>query len=312
MRVVVTGGAGFIGSMLVPRLLDDGHHVRVLDLLCHGGVSLLPCCDRPGFELVLGDVTDVNLVDRTLDGEDAIVHLAAVAGFPACQRDPEDAVRANVDGTRTVLAARRPGQRMVFASTGSVYGASGRDGADESTSLSPLSLYASTKVEGEQMVRTSGDAVILRFSTAFGVSPRTRFDLLPNTFVQTAMRAGRLTLFEPQFRRSFIHVTDVAAAIQHTLASWDNVVNRTFNVGDPSMNMTKLELAQRIRRHIDYEIVPGDHGHDLDQRDYHPSFDEFSATGFRVAADMDAALCGIMTAVRLTEPRRTGTLAATT
>jgi len=295
----VTGGAGYIGSHLVRRLLDAGHEVHVLDRLDYGGSSLLRHCDSPGFSMTRGDIADRAVLRRALRGSDAIVHLAALVGFPACQRDPQDALRSNVEGTRAVLAESDSAQRLVFASTASVYGATGPELRDESWPVSPLSLYARTKVEAENLVKARGEGVILRFATAFGVSSRMRFDLLPNDLLRIVMRDGRLDLYEPDFRRCFIHVRDVAAALHHALDNWDLVAGGTFNVGDPALNMTKLALAERIAQLVSYELRVVAGGHDSDERDYYLSSDLFSDTGFRADSDMLDALRSVMTSIRL-------------
>lgn len=294
MIVLVTGGAGYIGSLLVRRLLSAGHEVRVLDRLDYGGASLLGVCDYPGFHLIRGDVTDRFLLRAAMSGADAVVHLAARVGFPACQRDPQDAVHSNVEGTRAVTAVLEEGQQLVYASTASVYGAAGT-ATDESRLASPLTLYARTKLQSEDLARERG-AVILRFSTAFGVSPRMRFDLLPNDMIRIILRDGCLDLYEPQFRRSFVHVRDAAAALHHALGLADG----TFNVSNPTLNMTKRELAELISRLIPYKLNVISSGHDSDERDYYLSADKFAATGFRASADMTAALRGVITAVQLT------------
>jgi nucleoside-diphosphate-sugar epimerase len=299
MKILVTGGAGFIGSHLVKQLLGAGHEVHVLDRLDYGGSSLLEHCDSPSFSLTKGDVADRALLRRALRGAEAVVHLAALVGFPACQRDPQDALRSNVEGTRAVLAESDPSQRLVFASTASVYGAAGSGLRDESWPVSPLSLYATTKVEAENLVRARGEAVILRFATAFGVSSRMRFDLLPNDLLRIVLRDGRLDLYEPEFRRCFIHVRDAAAALHHAVDNWDLVVGRTFNVGDPALNMTKLALAERIAQLVSYELRIVGSGHDSDERDYYLSSDRFTATGFCAGSEMLEALRSVITAIRL-------------
>lgn len=301
MMVLVTGGAGYIGSHLVRRLLGAGHEVRVLDRLDFGGSSLLGECDAPGFTLIKGDVTDRPLLRRAARGAHVIVHLAACVGFPACQRDPQDAVRSNVDGTKAVLEELGAGQRLIFASTASVYGAAGPEQRDETCPVSPLSLYARTKVEAEDLVRAAGDQVILRFATAFGVSTRMRFDLLPNDLVRIVLRHGRLELYEPEFRRCFIHVRDIAAALHHAMDNWGLVAGQTFNVSDPALNMTKLELAEQIARLVPCKLEVGGRGHDSDERDYYLSSAKFSATGFRASSDMAGGLRSVMTAARLIE-----------
>jgi nucleoside-diphosphate-sugar epimerase len=314
MIVLVTGGAGYIGSHLVKRLLGAGHEVRVLDRLDYGGASLLGECGASGFSLIKGDVNDTPLLRRAARGADAIVHLAARVGFPACQRDPQDAVRSNVEGTKAVLEELGTAQRLIFASTASVYGAAGSERRNESCPVSPLSLYARTKVEAEDLVRAAGDPVILRFATAFGVSTRMRFDLLPNDLIRIVLRDGRLELYEPEFRRCFIHVQDIAAAVHHALDNWTQVAGQTFNVSDPALNMTKLDLARQIAQLVPYRLKVGGWGHDSDERDYYLSSDKFSATGFRAISNMADGLRKVMTAVRLLEGtgyrRPTGELTA--
>lgn len=299
MIVLVTGGAGYIGSHLVRRLLGAGHEVRVLDRLDFGGSSLLGDCGCSGFSLIKGDVTDRVLLRRAGRGADMIVHLAARVGFPACQRDPQDAVRSNVEGTRLVLEELGAGQRLVFASTASVYGAADREQRDESSPVNPVSLYARTKVEAEGLVRARGDGVILRFATGFGVSSRMRFDLLPNDLVRIVLRDGRLDLYEPEFRRCFIQVGDIAAALHHAVDNWDLVAGRTFNVSDPALNITKLALAERIAQLVSYKLRVVESGHDSDERDYYLSSDQFNATGFCASSDMIDGLRSVITAVQL-------------
>ncbi|MEV5600305.1 NAD-dependent epimerase/dehydratase family protein [Streptomyces sp. NPDC057249] len=302
MHILVTGGAGYVGSALVPVLLDQGHQVRVLDELHVGGQGLLPCVPRPGFEFVHGDACDATVLASALEGVDAIVHLAAVVGYPACLREPERAVNTNVNGTKLLLDLRRPDQRLVFASTGSVYGAIPSEMCTETTPTAPLSLYGSTKLEGEELVLGAGNCVVYRYATAFGVSPRMRFDLLPNDFVQQAVHGGGITVYEGGFRRTFIHVHDMALSIAFALDSWKAMADEVFNVGHESMNCTKAELARRIQRMVPYDLRFEEFGKDADQRDYGVSYEKIRSLGFTTRHTLDSGLAELVTAARLMAP----------
>ncbi|MFE9098032.1 NAD-dependent epimerase/dehydratase family protein [Streptomyces sp. NPDC007264] len=304
MHILVTGGAGYVGSALSPVLLGLGHRVRVLDDLYTGGQGLLPCVARPGFEFVRGDVGDAETLSTALEGVDAIVHLAAVVGYPACLREPERALNTNVNATKLLLDLRRPDQRLVFASTGSVYGAIPSEMCTEDTPSTPLSLYGSTKLEAEQLVLEAGNCVVYRYATAFGPSPRMRFDLLPNDFVRQAVREGGITVYEGGFRRTFIHVQDMARSIAFALGSWDTLADDVFNVGHESMNCTKAELAERIRRLVPFELRFEEVGSDADRRDYGVSYEKIRSRGFTTRHTLDSGLAELVTATRLMAPVR--------
>lgn len=256
-RVLVTGGAGYVGSTLVPQLLARGHRVRVLDSLAHGGGSLLGVWAHPAFEFVRGDVRDRTTVAAALDGVDAVVHLAAVVGDPACARDTVTATAVNLEGSLSLLdASRRAGvRRFVFASTCSNYGRLPDPGqlADEETALRPVSLYAETKVAVERALLaepTDGPmaATPLRFATVFGVSPRMRFDLTVNEFTRELLVRRHLVVFGEQFWRPYVHVADVARAVAVVLeAPAARVAGRVFNVGDTGENYRKQDLVELVR-----------------------------------------------------------------
>jgi nucleoside-diphosphate-sugar epimerase len=299
MKVLVTGGAGYIGSVLAPYLLRHGHEVRVLDDLREGGHGLITNCLDARFEFVHGDVGDEETLSGALDGADAIVHLAAIVGFPDCAQQPDEAVRVNVEATRRLLALRRPEQRVVFASTGSVYGAVESDLCTEETPRKPLSLYAQSKAEAEDLVLADPNTVTYRYATAFGVSPRMRLDLLPNTFVHEAICHASLTIYESGFRRTLIHVRDVARSVQHALSNWDAMADAVYNVGDETLNISKAELAQRIQKHLDFELTFEEIGTDADQRDYEVSYQRIRSTGYRTTIDVDAGIAELLVAVRL-------------
>ncbi len=281
MNVLVTGGAGYIGSTLVPLLLGKGERVRVYDALLHGGQSLLGVWSHPAFEFVGGDIRDPALVRAALAGVDAVVHLAAIVGDPACARAPALARAVNLEASMMLIAeSERAGvERFVFASTCSNYGKM-RDPnqyVDEASALAPLSLYAETKVEVERALRDAGRrgrlcATPLRLATVFGVSPRMRFDLTVNEFTAAMVMDKRLTVYGEQFWRPYIHVRDAARGIACVLAAPKaTVCNVEFNVGCTDQNYQKRQLVELIRPYAPDATVEYVHK-DEDPRDYRVSF----------------------------------------
>ncbi|MBL8211863.1 MAG: NAD(P)-dependent oxidoreductase [Bryobacterales bacterium] len=281
MQILVTGGAGYLGSVLVRRLLDGGHHVRVLDLLLYGRQSIQELETRAGFDLRVADIRDQAAVAEALEGIDAVVHLAAIVGDPACARQPEAARAINLDATLGLIrSARAAGvSRFVFASTCSNYGRMADTSmlAGEDHELRPVSLYASTKVEVErallQQPESPMTATVLRFATLYGPSPRMRFDLTVNEFVRSMLVEGRLLVYGEQFWRPYVHVADAARAIGQVLeAPPKAVAAKVFNVGNTQENYRKIDLVNIIR-----EQVPGAQvefvARTEDPRDYRVSFE---------------------------------------
>lgn len=292
MRVLVTGGAGYVGSTLVPLLLHEGHQVRVLDSLLHGGDSLLGNWAHPGFEFRRGDIRDLPTVREAVADMEAVVHLAAIVGDPACARDPALAASTNLEGSLGLLdAARRAGvTRLLFASTCSNYGKMSDPSAfvDEDSVLSPVSLYAETKVAVERALLERSEATFaatpLRFATVFGVSPRMRFDLTVNEFTAELITRRRLKVFGEQFWRPYIHVRDAARAVARVLAAAPEVVQgRVFNVGSTEQNYQKQQLVDLILPHAPEAEVEYVHKAE-DPRDYRVRFNRIGeALGFRVS-----------------------------
>jgi nucleoside-diphosphate-sugar epimerase len=281
VNILVTGGAGYVGSTLTPLLLEMGHHVRVLDSLEHGGESLLGVWSHPGFDFVLGDVRHANTVHEAARHMDAVVHLAAIVGDPACARQPRLAREVNLEASLALLMeARRSGvSRFVFASTCSNYGKmADPDGlVDETSELKPVSLYAETKVAVESAllspaVQADLCATPLRLATVFGVSPRMRFDLTVNEFTMEMITSRHLVVFGEQFWRPYIHVRDIANAIALVLeAPTDKVGGQVFNVGSTGQNYQKQHLVDLIRPYAPDAVVEYVHK-DEDPRDYRVSF----------------------------------------
>jgi nucleoside-diphosphate-sugar epimerase len=256
MKVLIIGGAGYVGAPLTYKLWRDGHDVTVLDLLLFGGESLLPLQDQERYELVVGDLRDEATLDEVMAGQDAVVLLGAIVGEPASNRDPEATYTTNQIGAEKVRdAAKRHGvERFVFVSTCSNYGISGGEGAvAEDAPLMPISPYSVTKVAAEKMLLSSVDEkfhpTILRLSTAFGISPRMRFDLLVSDFTLAAIRDGKIVIYGEQFWRPFVHVQDIATAIDMVLhADIDLVSGEVFNVGSNANNTQKIDLGRAVQR----------------------------------------------------------------
>jgi nucleoside-diphosphate-sugar epimerase len=286
MRILVTGGAGYLGSILSLALIEEGHHVRILDNLMHGGRSLLSIFGHPQAELMVGDVRDSSIVERAVDHVDAIVHLAAIVGDPACARDPEAARAINERGSlRLIRSAQAAGvSRFVFSSTCSNYGRMKDTSvlASEEHELRPLSLYAETKVAVERALLADGAATmagtVLRFATLFGVSPRMRFDLTVNQFVMEMLVHRRLVVYGEQFWRPYVHLRDAATAIRAVLnAPVDLVRNQVFNVGSTEENYRKIDLVEMIGRRVPGATVEFVSVAD-DPRDYKVSFERIRST----------------------------------
>ena len=309
MRILVTGGAGYLGSTLVPQLLADGHAVRVLDSLRYGGRSLLGVWSQPGFDLVRGDLRDRALVRGCVEGIDAVVHLAAIVGDPACAREPDDARAINVDASLHLLDACLEAQvaRFVFASTCSNYGRMTDPDAlmDETSALRPLSLYAETKVAFERVLldpaRTHPLCTTpLRFATIFGVSPRMRLDLTVNEFTVEMLLHRHLVVYGEQFWRPYVHVRDAASAIRLTLASpIDRVRGQVFNVGSSAQNFQKQQIVDLIRRQVPDATVEYVHVAQ-DPRDYRVSFAKIrDRLAFRTTTSVEDGVAEVARLVRL-------------
>jgi nucleoside-diphosphate-sugar epimerase len=304
-HVLVTGGAGYVGSVVVDELLERGFRVRALDALLHGSVpSLLQSWGNRRFEFVKGDVRDAEARTRALEGISAVVHLAAIVGDPACARHPELAREVNLEATKALLTdAEQAGvERFVFASTCSNYGKMNNgDLADETVELKPVSLYAETKVEaeGEVLGRRKLAPTCLRFATVYGTSPRMRFDLTVNEFTRDLEVLDELVVFGEQFWRPYVHVRDAASAIALVLeAPLDLMAGEVFNVGDTGENYRKLDLVEILRTRFPNGKVDFVHK-DEDPRDYRVSFEKFaSRTGFRIERSVEDGVDEVLALVR--------------
>lgn len=289
-KVLITGGAGYVGSVLTTMLLDRGYHVTIFDNFMYGAQHLCAFSRHPHLELIKGDVRDGGHVARVVKCRDWVFHLAAIVGYPACAADPYRATTTNVDGTRHLLDAMVEGQRLVFASTGSTYGKVAGT-ATEETPIAPLTLYGKNKRDCEKLIRDSDiPHAILRFATVFGSSPRLRLDLLVNDFVYQALHARQIVLFEGHFRRTFLHVTDAAAVYPFTMDHFDQMAGNVYNVGDESMNFTKKQVAYKIKEYVNYYLHEADVGKDPDQRDYEVDYSRLKRLGYEAKVSLDEGL----------------------
>ncbi|MBI2037825.1 MAG: NAD(P)-dependent oxidoreductase [Candidatus Magasanikbacteria bacterium] len=290
MKILITGGAGYIGSCLIPELLNAGHQVRVLDSLLFGQTSLLPYFINKNFEFIKGDIRNVELVQKAVNNMDVIIHLAAIVGAPACKKDPKVAEEVNFVGTVNVNNARDVSQKLFYASTGSVYGKV-EDICKEDLPAKPLSSYGETKLRAEQEVMRKGNAIAYRFATAFGLSSRLRLDLMPNDFVFNALKNKYLVVYDKGFKRTFIHVRDIVSAYMFGINNFENMKNEVYNIGSEKMNKTKEDVANMIREKLNFEILFVDKGiPDPDQRDYAVSYEKIRSKGFDTKISFEEAI----------------------
>ena len=289
-RVLVTGGAGYIGSILVPALLDRGFGVTVIDNFMYGQDSLAAVCYRPELSLVRGDVRSMDTMRPLLKDADIIIPLAALVGAPLCDRDPLAATSTNLGAIVEMIGHIDRDQSVLLPVTNSGYGV-GEPGrfCTEETPIRPVSLYGRDKVEAERVLfDRHPSALSFRFATVFGMSPRMRLDLLVNDFTYRACTDRFIVLFESHFKRNFIHVRDVARAFLHGIDQFASMRGQIYNVGLSDANLSKLELCQRIQRHVpSFVIYESSIGQDPDQRDYIVSNEKIERTGYRPAFSID-------------------------
>lgn len=288
-RVLITGGAGYIGSVLTPVFLAAGYRVTVLDNFLFGQSSLLECCADPNFSIIRGDCRDAETVRLALREADVIVPLAALVGAPLCRRDEIAARTTNYEAIKLLLSLRSRGQRIVFPTTNSGYGI-GSEGTycTEESPLRPLTLYGRTKVEAEKAVLDAGNCVTFRLATVFGASPRMRLDLLVNDFVYRAVMDRAVVVFEGHFKRNYIHVRDVARAFLWAVENFERIKDQPYNVGLNDANLSKLELCARIQKHVPgFVFIEAPIGEDPDKRNYLVSNDKIYAAGFRPQYSLD-------------------------
>lgn len=287
MRVLITGGAGYLGSVLTEKLLLSGYTVTVLDNLLYKQQSLLHLFKYENFTFVHGDVNDNNeLLNQVVDHE-VIIPLAAVVGMPACEKYPDLAIKTNFEQIKTIVDVLNDKQKLIMPNTNSQYGSSESIITEESP-FKPLSLYAETKCKAEDYVLQNKNGIILRLATVFGVSPRMRLDLLVNDFVYKAYTDEYIVLFESHFKRNYIHVQDIAYTFQFMIENYDRCCGQVYNVGLSDANFSKLELARRIQEQIpNLVIIENEFKQDLDKRNYVVSNTKIENLGWKPKFSLD-------------------------
>ena len=295
-KILVTGGAGYIGSTLTPMLLSQGHEVHVIDNFMYRENSLGAHFHDPRLTVTVGDVRNRDLMRTAIGGADVIIPLAAIVGAPACAKDPTAATSTNEEAVRTMLESISPEQLIIMPTTNSAYGKGEAEGyCDENSPLLPMSQYAREKVAVEAALMEHPRAISLRLATVFGMSPRMRLDLLVNDFVNRALRDRYIVLFEGAFRRNFIHVRDVASLFLFALDQQDSMVGEILNAGLSSANLTKRQLCERIKTQVPaLEVFEAPLGQDPDQRDYLVSNAKLEARGFLPGHSLDDGIAELV------------------
>lgn len=295
MNILVTGGAGYLGSVIVPTLLNEGHKVIVIDNFMYNQTSLLDCCNQD-LTVIRGDACDKDLVERSMKDSDVIIPLACLTGAPLCDKEPDLAHKVIIDALDIILNARNDKQIIIYPTTNSGYGV-GEKGkhCTEETPLRPISLYGKLKVEAEKKVLEAGNGITFRLATAFGIAPRMRLDLLVNDFTYRAVTDHHIELFEAHFKRNFIHVRDIAKAFVHSLNNFDRMKNETYNVGLSDANLSKWELCEEIKKQVpDFEFIESNNGEDPDKRDYIVSNEKIESSGFKPDVSLQAGIAELI------------------
>jgi nucleoside-diphosphate-sugar epimerase len=291
-RILVTGGAGYIGSVLVPALLAEGYEVTVLDNFMYEQSSLLDCCANERFTVIRGDCREKETLRSAMEDANYIIPLAAIVGAPACDADKTAAMSTNLEAIRLLLSLRSKQQGIIYPNTNSGYGIGEKNkSCTEETPLRPISLYGRLKVEAEQAMLNVGIAISLRLATVFGMSPRMRIDLLVNDFVHRAVNDKVVVVFEGHFKRNYIHIRDVARAFVHAIHNFDRMKDEAYNVGLSDANLSKLELCDKIKEQApNFVYIEAPVGQDPDKRDYIVSNEKIERTGFKTAYTLEMGI----------------------
>jgi len=292
MKILVSGGAGYLGSVLVPELLRQGHEVTVVDNFMFKQNSLVDCCTYENFSIVRGDCRDESLMAKLLKNQDIIIPLAALVGEPLCSSNVTATTTTNFDASKLLVKLCSKNQWILYPTTNSGYGI-GEKGkyCTEETPLRPISLYGRMKTESEKLFLNRGNTITFRLATVFGMSPRMRIDLLVNDFTYRALTDRALIIFEGHFKRNYIHIRDVARAFIHGIQNFEKMKNEPYNLGLDDANLSKIELCQAIQKHLPYFVyLEAPVGEDPDKRDYIVSNAKILSTGFKPKFSIDLGI----------------------
>lgn len=306
MKILITGGAGYLGSVITGKMLSEGHEVTVLDKLIFNQTSLLVYTHNPKFKFIYGDVRNESLLERLCNESDVIIPLAAIVGFPACDAEPILAKEINFQQIFNIVRyTKGKNKKILYPNTNSGYGV-GKDSIEctEESPLSPISIYGRTKVDAENFLRTNTDAIIFRLATVFGVSPRMRTDLLVNDFTYKAITDKYIVVFEKTFKRNFIHIQDVADTFLFMLKNYEKYKSEVFNVGLTNANLNKQELLEKIQSHVpNFAVVYDDYYEDPDKRNYIVSNAKIESTGWKPKWDVDMGIKELIQAYQMIVPK---------
>src|SRR3989339_613188 len=310
LKILVTGGAGYIGSVLVPKLLQNGFEVAVVDNFTYSQNSLADCCYNDNFSVIRGDVRDENLMKSLLESPDIIIPLAALVGAPLCDNDRSGAKTINTGAVKIITDNTSKNQILIIPTTNSGYGIGQKDKfCTEKTPINPISLYGTTKMEAEKIVLERGNSISFRLATVFGMSPRMRLDLMVNDFVYRAVNDGFIVLFEGHFKRNFIHIRDVVKVFIHAIKNFEKMKNEPYNVGLSEANLSKLELCEKIKKYIpDFVYLEAPVGEDKDKRDYIVSNEKIEKTGFKPEFSLDIGIKELIKGYKIIKNNKYGNI----
>ena len=292
MKILITGGAGYLGSIVTPHLLNKGHEVTVLDSFLFRQNSLADCCHYESFNVVRGDCREASILKNLLKDADIIIPLAAMVGAPLCDQDKLAAESVNHSAVKLICDLVSPNQRIIIPITNSGYGV-GEEGkfCTEKTPLRPISLYGKTKVDAEKEVLSRDNSISFRLATVFGMAPRMRLDLLVNDFVYRAVNDRSLLVFEGHFKRNYIHVRDIARVFEHAIDNFELMKGKPYNAGLEEANLSKLELCAKIKEHLPkFDYIEAKVGEDPDKRDYIVSNQRLLSSGFQTEWNLDRGI----------------------
>jgi nucleoside-diphosphate-sugar epimerase len=306
MKILITGGAGYLGSVITGKMLNAGHEVIVLDKLIFNQVSLLTYTSNSNFKFIHGDVRNENLLERLCNEVDVIIPLAAIVGFPACDAEPELANEINFKQIFNIVKfTKGKNKKILYPNTNSGYGlGTGQIECTEESPLSPISIYGTTKCSAENFLKNETDAIIFRLATVFGVSPRMRTDLLVNDFTYKAITDKYIVVFEKTFKRNFIHIQDVANVFLFMLDNYEQYKGEIFNVGLSDANLSKEELLNKIKEHVkNFAVVYDDYYEDPDKRNYIVSNEKIESTGWKPEWNLDRGIKELIMAYQMVVPK---------